>query len=490
MNLNSTIEENENFEHNIKQEPEKEFLCILPSYDSANAHEGDLVQVKQENKIQSKKTAKHQCKFCHRTVGNNQLLKQHEATHQKLQCKVCNRKFSPQSLENHMKRHQNEKTERKFECKICSQKFIENFRLIKHSSIHSKRFQCDLCGHFSASRKQNLIIHLTSHFLQDQYKCKFCRKLFDARESFRFHLRQAHGDPKNRNGLTEIDFSCGTCGKKFNDVNLRKQHEKSHGEKIQCPFCNEKCKPRFMPRHLKLHELKKLGKTFICDICGYENMDRCDFKFHLELHLNPEKGECNICRKKFSNTKALSIQMALREHKLAHEAPKTCPVCFKLIKPKSFAHHMKLHESKKNKKKLECKVCGMKFYLKSNLYSHMKSHNKGLECDMCDYRTGRKGNMKNHMLNHMKEKPFECEICQRGFFLRHRLNQHRTIHFHPFRCNLCPASFFLEKRLKSHVKTHKKPKIIKKSNRSTQTQKKTDTKSVSTRRNLLLMKLI
>ena len=51
MNLNSTDEKHQIFENNIKKEPEEEFLCILPSFDTENAHEGNLMEIKQEKEI-------------------------------------------------------------------------------------------------------------------------------------------------------------------------------------------------------------------------------------------------------------------------------------------------------------------------------------------------------------------------------------------------------------------------------------------------------
>ena len=51
MNSYLTYQKHQNFEHNIKKEPEEEFLFILPSYDNAITQERDFVYVKQENKI-------------------------------------------------------------------------------------------------------------------------------------------------------------------------------------------------------------------------------------------------------------------------------------------------------------------------------------------------------------------------------------------------------------------------------------------------------
>ena len=152
-------------------------------------------------------------------------------------------------------------------------------------------------------------------------------------------------------------------------------------------------------------------------------------KDHLKEHFSLIKAECNICWKSFTSSKALKAHTrtvhltvdphklccnichincrnltALKNHKSTHKVPKTCPICFKSIKPRCFPGHIKLHELKKEEKKLECKVCLKKFYTKSSLYSHMRTHNKSLKCDLCDYRTGRK----DFMVRHMENKTLKC----------------------------------------------------------------------------------
>lgn len=372
MNSDSVFEELQNFEHNIKNEPEAEFLCVLPSYDSGIAYEEIFNYVKQENGTQSDKFPRLQCKICQKIVGSKVSLNQHTTTHQKQQCKVCNRKFLSHSFEKHMESHKNENSERKFECKICFYKLLTKSQLSCHVLSHSSRFQCDLCG-YSSAYKRNVMVHMTLHLVQGQYKCLFCRKLFDDRESFRFHSRQAHRDSKNRKELTKSDLFCGTCGREFDYVPNRIQHEKTHEEKVQCKICDNKYKISYMSQHLRIHKIKKKGIKYICDICGFENAFKNVIKPHLEVHLNPELAECKICPKTYANTKSLKIHLkrvhnlnvkpselycnichvkflnsvAMKRHKNTHMTPEKCLFCSKLIKPQSLRTHLKLHELKK-----------------------------------------------------------------------------------------------------------------------------------------------
>ena len=425
MNSNLVAEEQQNFEHNIKKEPEEEFLCVLPSCDSGNTQEANLVHVKQENEIQTEKIRKLQCKICQKILTTNSIFKTHKKTHQKQQCKVCNRKVRPQSFEKHMQSHQNEKRERKLECKICCQKFLTNKQLHQHVKNHSKRFQCDLCGLFSSAMKFNLKKHLKLHFVQGQYKCFCCRKLFDDLESFRFHSRQIHGDTRNHLRLTKADLSCRTCGKEFDDVAVRRRHEKSHEEKVQCPICDKKVQSSYLALHSRNHKLTKKVQNFICDICGYLAKQKCSLKYHLEVHLDLIV-ECKICFKKLKNQRSLKFHssefhnlniepskfrcnichlklrniQSFKYHKSTHRARKTCPICSKSLKSGCFEKHMKLHKLKTEEKKFECNVCKNKFFTLTSLTNHVKLHFKMLKCDLCGYRTGPKRVMRKHMSKH------------------------------------------------------------------------------------------
>lgn len=60
-----------------------------------------------------------------------------------------------------------------------------------------------------------------------------------------------------------------------------------------------------------------------------------------------------------------------------------------------------------------CEICG-KFIIQFE--QHMQMHN-GLnlfECKVCFKQFGKKHDVKKHMITHSKERPYKCEICERG----------------------------------------------------------------------------
>ncbi|KAI8779482.1 zinc finger protein OZF [Biomphalaria glabrata] len=70
-----------------------------------------------------------------------------------------------------------------------------------------------------------------------------------------------------------------------------------------------------------------------------------------------------------------------------------------------------------------------------------------------------------HERNHSGKKPFQCQICQRGFTDFSILKRHEIIHSSekPFKCQICPKKFARFSSLKRHEMIHsgKQPLIVK-----------------------------
>ncbi|PRD20472.1 UNVERIFIED_CONTAM: zinc finger protein, partial [Trichonephila clavipes] len=59
-----------------------------------------------------------------------------------------------------------------------------------------------------------------------------------------------------------------------------------------------------------------------------------------------------------------------------------------------------------------------------------------------------------------KEKPYVCEICEKGFSESGNLRRHLRIHTNekPFVCEICNKSFLTTSALKEHLRIHTKEK--------------------------------
>ncbi|KAF6031324.1 hypothetical protein EB796_010368 [Bugula neritina] len=99
-----------------------------------------------------------------------------------------------------------------------------------------------------------------------------------------------------------------------------------------------------------------------------------------------------------------------------------------------------------------------------------------LACDQCDYRATVKSKLLIHQQTHGSEKPFVCEICQKGFKQQAQLKNHSLVHvagvdvkekesmsgrhwFVQVACGICKRTFANQKSLQCHIEAvHEKLK--------------------------------
>jgi len=133
-----------------------------------------------------------ECDICHKMFTRIEILRRHMKTHmveKDFKCTYCGKAFDRRDvLNDHMRNHTGEKP---FQCTVCNKKFTRGFVLLRHMRIHT----------------------------EGDFKCKFCLKTFDRKDTYRDHVRNHTG---------EKPFKCKYCNKSFSRSFVLTKHEKGH----------------------------------------------------------------------------------------------------------------------------------------------------------------------------------------------------------------------------------------------------------------------
>jgi hypothetical protein len=144
-----------------------------------------------------------------------------------------------------------------FKCEKCPKSFGARGNLNQHMKSHNKPEQCNICEKRFAT-KNHLEIHLANHEDKRSFQCKFCVKNFNAKALLSNHVKHSHEIDKSKS-------KCGDCSFTSNPKEVRKHRAKVHLGRF-CQTCDKTfvCKTRFEV-HLNFH---KNAENFTCKICG------------------------------------------------------------------------------------------------------------------------------------------------------------------------------------------------------------------------------
>lgn len=173
----------------------------------------------------------------------------------------------------------------------------------------------------------------------------------------------------------------------------------------------------------------------------------------------PGPLQCRVCRVVFYN------RTELREHQRSEHnngRPYQCDHCQKFFTTKN---HMEVHIRHKHTfgpNPCQCAMCGKVLSSRTNLRIHMRIHKgeRPFECPVCKKAFSRKANMEMHLVYHTGERRFTCEVCGQSFFAINALKRHTKLHTgeRDYACEVCGATYVTGTDLRRHRLKHSEVK--------------------------------
>ncbi|XP_053679343.1 zinc finger protein 43-like [Anopheles nili] len=399
-----------------------------------------------------------------------------------------------------------------FACNYCVEKvtfhrFIEADRHYKLVHNEPGFLKCPKCDK-KCFNPGMFVSHMETHEDPEKNKCNICGKITDSNISLKKHMR-VHMTMLEEN----LPFPCSRCKRRFAHEEQREKHEKMHVPKpyvkkeigpdmelldfykrIYCDICEQETPEstsfeNFSELKLHMNESHNKGAYLKCPICFKRNLYRPNLITHIDMHKNPEKYRCEVCKEIFQNLGQHMIKSHTANTVVPVEKKYKCDQCGRMF---NFLANLKMHiDCIHGLKDIRCNICDKYFNLKayrvhkksahtdqmymceqcpkmfktrSALESHKGHHDDTLlriiQCPKCDKQI-RISNMPKHMKTvHSMEEPVSCDQCGKTFRSTFHMKRHRkntcaaTIDSRKHKCEVCGKGFCMKLTMMEHMTTH------------------------------------
>ncbi len=118
------------------------------------------------------------------------------------------------------------------------------------------------------------------------FRCHYCSKMYDTKETFYQHIRVHAAKKKN-------PYLCGMCGKNFKELIQFKKHICARNV-LKCHRCSKQFESIF---RLETHYL--VHSKYKCDQCGKCLSSKTVLEEHKRVHTNEYPFKCDCCQRQF-----------------------------------------------------------------------------------------------------------------------------------------------------------------------------------------------
>ncbi|OAD60014.1 Zinc finger protein 91 [Eufriesea mexicana] len=307
--------------------------------------------------------------------------------------------------------------------------------------ICSKNYVCNVCT-LNFTNEKDLLIHEIEYSEGGEYQCEECNRRFLTNSILAKHYSLNHTSSEINNS-----FKCCTCGEVITTTMAMVCHEKH----FHTDNSNLKISNNIVSQLSRIKELSMLidDSNFTCITCGMKFDDKIGLKDHLLEHSDIGPHSCTICQRKFTELYLLGVHK-IKHCTLSSLSPHRCPIC-----NEGFADPANVHSHVSHLHRFET-FSFTNFFNASNPSKAGLNAQKNLSYCPSSQLSGTSDISTPSSSDHVQVETMKCPECNIAFSSNKNLMKHRArfINSGDYQCAVCERRFPWLTTLEQHLHKH------------------------------------